>query len=148
MGLKSDDGQLEYRYEVDQTFVLDDLILVRQMEDIPINMSGVTMEDSFIGLMKQTGLSLSFCERKAPGYHYDRVYHDPSIIALFSPSPSNSPTKNSSKGLSGPQIAGIVIAVIVVCAIAAFIITLWAKPELKNIFRPFRKISKAKQAVH
>jgi hypothetical protein len=139
--MKSLDGELQYIYEVEQSFVADDLILVRQLNDTVFQLPSVTMESIEVTLMRYLGISFSFCELRAPGFQYDTLFYDPTLAAIFTPTPTpqNEQAKKGSSGLSGPQIAGIVIACVIVAGIAALLVTLWLKPDLKTVFRPFRE---------
>lgn len=139
MQMDTTDGRIYFRYDVDQSFIVDDKILVRQIPDTVMGLDNIDPDNQVINTMLQHGFSLSFCEDRAPGFHYEHLFHDPTMTILYSPlvdSPIATPTAKAQAKRA--WIAVVVVVGIVVLAVIGFIVLLQVKPELKSVFRPFR----------
>jgi len=139
MQVDTTDGHIFFRYDMDQTFLLDDQILVRQIPDTHLNLMGIDPGNQVINDLFLHGYTLSFCEYISPGFHYDHLFHDPTMTMLYAPE-IDTPTMTPKAKVQAKRawIAAVVIVGIIVIAVVGFIILLQVKPELKSFFRPFR----------
>lgn len=128
-------------YDVDQTFILDNVIYTRQLQDfvpdIPGEVAGTTIDFPIF--------SYSLCEYYPILGRFQRGYHDPTLTVLFTPPPE--PTgkpltpQQKEKAAKNNKLAlglGIGFAVLVVLLILIVIIVVLLSDKAKNFFRPYR----------
>lgn len=132
LNITTNDGVLEFLYEVDQSFLADDKILVRQLSD-PVFEAPLPAGP----LVLQPILGLAFCEKNPVIGNWSRLYHDPTLSVLFNPDPTTplTPHQKSNRDLAiGLSIGLIALALII---IATIVILVWKVPKVKTFFNPY-----------
>lgn len=132
LNISTSDGVLEFLYEVDQSFLADDKILVRQLSDpvfdFPFPAGNLVLTPI---------LGLSFCESTPTVGNWSRLYHDPTLSVLFNPDPTTplAPQQKSKRDLAiGLSIGLIALALVIIATIVILTIKV---PKIKAFFNPY-----------
>lgn len=133
MNITTLDGILEFHYDVDQTFLADNLVHVRQLPDLPLDVDFPATTGEPLPFPR---IGLAFCELHPTLGNWSRLYHDPTLSVLFNPplGPATPHQKHSRDLAIGLSIGLIALALIIIVVI---VLLAWKVPKVRNFFRPY-----------